>query len=63
MALHRHPQRIDGLLYMSRHLNDRQAAVVFSRAESKLGTATYAPLMSARSIHSVISELRISFDL
>jgi hypothetical protein len=63
MAIHRHPQRVDGLLYMSRHLNDRQAVVVFSRAEAKLGTATYAPLMSARSIHSVIVELHISFDL
>lgn len=63
MAIYRHPQRVDGLLYMSRHLNDRQAVVVFSRAEAKLGTATYAPLMSARSIHSVIVELHVSFDL
>jgi hypothetical protein len=63
MAIYRHPQRVDGLLYMSRHLNDRQAVVVFSRAEAKLGTATYGPLMSARSIHTVIQELHISFDL
>jgi hypothetical protein len=52
----------DGLLYMSRHLNDRQAVVVFSRAASKLGKATYAPLMSARSIHAVIGELHVAFD-
>jgi len=62
-AIHRHPQRVDGILYMSRHLNDRQAVVVFSRAQAKLGSATYAPLMSTRSVHSVIGELHISFDL
>ncbi len=62
-AIHRHPQCVDGLLYMSRHLNDRHAVVVFDRAGAKLGTATYVPLMSARSIHSVVRELHVCFDL
>ena len=31
-ALHAHPQNLDGIIYMSRHLNDRKAVVVFDRA-------------------------------
>jgi hypothetical protein len=63
MAIHRHPQRVDGLLYMSRHLNDRKAVVVFDRASTKLGSATYQPLLSARSVHAVIADLHVSFDV
>jgi hypothetical protein len=61
MAIHRHPQAVDGILYMSRHVNDRQAVVVFSRAKDKLGTANNTPLMAVRSVDRAIAELRITF--
>ena len=62
MAVHRHPQKVDGILYMSRHLNDRMAVVVFDRARHKLGSATYTALPKARSVLNAIAELHISFD-
>ena len=40
-AVHAHPEHVDGICYISRQLNDRKAVVVFDRAKSKLGTATY----------------------
>ncbi len=62
MAVHRHPQAVDGILYVSRHLNDRMAAVVFERARDKLGHATCTALPRARSVLGAIAELHISFD-
>lgn len=62
MAVHRHPQQVDGILYMSRHLNDRQAVVLFDRAAAKLGTAAFTPLPRARRVMEAVAGLRISFD-
>ena len=36
-AIHKHPQLVDGIFYMSRHLNDRPALVIFDRAGSQAG--------------------------
>lgn len=58
-ALHRHPGAIDGLLYMSRHVNDEAAVVVFDRAAQKLGKARYAPLLRERGVDEAISKLHI----
>ncbi|MFK7967033.1 MAG: RES family NAD+ phosphorylase [Burkholderiaceae bacterium] len=46
-ALHEHSAAVDGLLYVSRVVNDRYAVAVFDRAAHKLGEATYAPLKEA----------------
>lgn len=62
MAVHRHPQWVDGIFYVSRHLNDRKAVVVFERAAAKLGTPVYTPLPKAPSIFRATSSLHISFD-
>jgi len=62
MAVYRHPQNVDGILFVSRHLNDRKAVVVYDRAAPKLGRAFYASLMQASALSSAISNLRISFD-
>jgi len=35
-AIHRHPDQVDGLVYMSRHLNTEQAVVLFDRAASRI---------------------------
>ncbi|KVS58726.1 hypothetical protein WK41_37245 [Burkholderia cepacia] len=36
LAVHGHGRRVDGFLYMSRHLNTSEALVLFDRAEPKL---------------------------
>jgi hypothetical protein len=62
MAVHRHPQGVDGIYYISRHLNDRPAVAVFNRAAAKLGAAAYTSLSKARGALAAIAELHISFD-
>lgn len=62
MAVHRHPQHVDGILYVSRHLNDRKAAVVFERARARLGTARYTPLANVAGALSAMALLHVSFD-
>ncbi len=39
-AVHDHPAHVDGFLYMSNHLNDQKALVVFDRAKGKLVVST-----------------------
>ena len=36
LAIHKHPATVDGLVYMSRHLNTEEAVVLFDRALGKL---------------------------
>ena len=62
MAIHRHPQKVDGILYMSRHVNDRKAVVLFDRAEAKIIGATYTPLADAPEGMRAIASLHISFQ-
>lgn len=47
-AIHAHADRVDGLLYISRHKNDEKALVLFDRAASKIRTISVTPL----SIHT-----------
>lgn len=58
-ALHDHPERVDGLLYMSRHINDAHAVVVFDRAAHKLGNAHSIPLMEAPGLALALQVLRM----
>lgn len=62
MAVHRHPQCVDGIYYMSRHLNDRPAIVVFERAKAKLVGITTEALTRLPEIMKATSELHISFS-
>ena len=41
MAVHQHPEAVDGFLYMSRHVNTDRAVVLFDRARPKLTRARY----------------------
>jgi len=61
-ALHDHPQKIDAILYMSRHMNDRKALVVFDRARHKLVSATARPLLDEPGCAGALSDLRVVFD-
>lgn len=59
-ALHQHPAGIDGLMYMSRHVNSEKAVVVFDRAAAKLGQPAYVPLAEARGALKALMNLRIT---
>ncbi len=61
MAVHRHPQCVDGIYYMSRHLNDRPAVVVFERAKSRLAGTSTEKLPHVSEIMRAVAALRISF--
>jgi hypothetical protein len=60
-AIYKHPQTVDGLLYMSRHLNDRRAVVIFSRAKHKIVDPTYTALDVVPRIVNTIKQLHIHF--
>lgn len=49
-AVHAHPAQVDGLLFVSRQLNDKRAVVLFDRAHAKLGAPSYTPLAQARGL-------------
>ena len=59
-ALHRHPVGADGILYMSRHVNNDRAVVVFDRARAKLGTAEFTPLAATKGALRALMNLRVS---
>jgi hypothetical protein len=61
-AVHRHPASVDGILYVSRHVNDEKAIVLFDRAAPKLFGPKYKPLMANSGALSAVMELHISFD-
>lgn len=58
-AVHAHPANVDGILFVSRQLNTKKAAVLFDRASRKLGTATYADLSSVRGLAAAKARLGI----
>jgi hypothetical protein len=58
-ALHTHPAKVDGLLYMSKQVNDEQAVVIFSRAKRKLKSASYTPLPHDPGFDAAIRALSI----
>jgi hypothetical protein len=58
-ALHAHPDRFDGILYMSRHVNDRKAAVLFDMAKLKFSGFMATPLPKVRSLGRVQAGLGI----
>ncbi len=47
-AVNAHPAHVDGFLFVSRQLNNKQAVVVFDRAQKKFGAPTYTPLAEAK---------------
>lgn len=58
-AVHAHPENVDGFLFVSKQLNNKQAAVVFDRAQKKFGAATYAPLAKASGLTQAKKRLGI----
>lgn len=59
VAIQDHPRGVDGFLYMSRHINDDCAVVLFNRAKPKLRAARYDPLLSNADAASAIATLHV----
>lgn len=47
LAVFHNPLDYDGILYMSRHLNNKRAVVLFDRAGNKINMRSAVPLISA----------------
>jgi hypothetical protein len=60
-AIHDHPDQFDGILYMSRQVNDRKAAVVFDRAAKAFTGCKATDLKSAPGVAAAKASLGISF--
>lgn len=58
-ALHGHPANFDGILYMSRQVNDQKAAVIFERAKKKFTGFDATPLTKNRGFGKVRAALGI----
>ncbi|WP_353621949.1 hypothetical protein [Variovorax saccharolyticus] len=50
VAVHGHPAKVDGLIFVSKNLNDEKIVVVFDRAKAKFGLPTYTPLGSVKGL-------------
>lgn len=59
-AIHEHPEGVDGLVYMSRHVNDREAVVLFGRARARLSAAVESELLSHPDIGRVFDLFEVA---
>ncbi len=59
--MRRHPSLVNGIVYVSRHLNDREAVVIFDRGVHLFGQASYVPLNLAPGIVEAIVALGLTF--
>lgn len=58
-AVHRHSQNVDGILYVSRHINTAYAVVLFDRAKVKLASGTHQELLRHQAFNRVAAGLGI----
>lgn len=61
-AIYRHRQNVDGMVYMSRHVNDEKAVVLFDRAAHKLQEPKYRPLSEVPGAARAAIALRVKFS-
>ena len=61
-ALQAHPAGVDGLVYMSRHVNDTRAVVLFDRARHKLQQGHCSRLVDTPEALHALANLRVSID-
>jgi hypothetical protein len=59
LAIHQHPQKVDGFLYVSRHHNKEDALVVFSRARKKIKLATAVDFGEYAGAAKVLIDFRV----
>jgi hypothetical protein len=58
-AVHAHPSDVDGIIYVSRQLNNKRAVAIYDRAAPKFGQATYTRLASVPGFKLTRSRLGI----
>ena len=60
LAIHQHPARVDGFLYMSRHLNNERAVIVFDRARGSFDARFSAiPLLEHEGLPEILRQFRV----
>lgn len=59
MAFHKHPEKLDGIIYPSR-LNGHTNVAVFDRAIVKLQAVRKMKLIAAPGLATVLNDLRVS---
>ena len=59
LALHEHPDQVDGILYPSR-LNEERNLAIFDRAVSKLSVSAECDLLAAPGFASVLRDLKVA---
>jgi hypothetical protein len=59
LAVHDHAQKVDGFVYMSRHMNTAEALVVFDRAKDKLKVKNAIELRNYPGAAGVLIDFRI----
>ena len=60
IAIHDHPQNVDGFLYMSRHISSGRAVVLFDRAKGKLKATRYQPLLKHPEAKAALRALHVT---
>jgi hypothetical protein len=60
VAVHRHPEKVDGMLYVSRHMNTQKAVVLFDRAGGKISAIQYTPLPDFPGALRVVMNFRVA---
>ena len=59
VAIYKHADRVDGFRYVSRHVNDSLAVVLFDRAGPKLQVAQYVTFLDYPGATDVIDGLGV----
>jgi hypothetical protein len=59
VAFHEHPQKPDGIIYSSR-LNAETSLAVYDRAIAKLAVTRVTPLIAARGLANILTDLRVA---
>lgn len=59
VAIYKHIARVDGFRYVSRHVNDSVAVVLFDRAKAKLQVEQHVPLLDYPGATDVIDALGV----
>lgn len=59
LAVHRNPGNYDGFIFMSRHVNDQRAVVLFDRARAKVALASQCELLFDEDFAAAANELGI----
>jgi len=60
IAIHDYPPKVDRFLYMSRHINDDRAVVLFDRAAGKLRAAKYRRLLTHAGARAALKTLHLT---